>query len=210
MKVCIVAEGCYPYVVGGVSSWIHSMIRSFPNLEFQILAIISNRSLSGKFAYELPENVTQVATIAWGKALGEWAFFTANLFALAAMMTSYWAVAGSFLTNIVDKFNFKSEDDVKTRLFVLACVVIPPFFLAYSGLVSFVDAIYLAGTFGGVIMSVLPVLMLRSARETGDMEPSWQCGWIASVWVQWSMIVLFCGAALYAVLGLFGLLPAAW
>jgi hypothetical protein len=24
------------------------------------------------------------------------------------------------------------------------------------------------------------------------------------------MIVLFCGAALYAVLGLFGLLPAAW
>ena len=59
-------------------------------------------------------------------------------------------------------------------------------------------------------MSVLPVLMLRSARETGDMEPSWQCGWIASVWVQWSMIVLFCGAALYAVLGLFGLLPAAW
>ena len=83
-----------------------------------------------------PENVTQVATIAWGKALGEWAFFTANLFALAAMMTSYWAVAGSFLTNIVDKFNFKSEDDVKTRLFVLACVVIPPFILAYSGLVA--------------------------------------------------------------------------
>lgn len=126
------------------------------------------------------------------------------------MMTSYWAVAGSFLTNIVDKFNFKSEDDVKTRLFVLSCVVIPPFILAYSGLVSFVDAIYLAGTFGGVIMSVLPVLMLRSARKTGDIEPSWQCGWIASAWVQWSMIVLFCGAALYAVLGLFGLLPAAW
>ena len=29
MKVCIVAEGCYPYVVGGVSSWINSMIKSF-------------------------------------------------------------------------------------------------------------------------------------------------------------------------------------
>ena len=60
MKICIVAEGCYPYVVGGVSSWIHSIIRSFPNIEFQVLAIISNRSLSGKFAYELPQNVTQV------------------------------------------------------------------------------------------------------------------------------------------------------
>ena len=99
---------------------------------------------------------------------------------------------------------------MKTRLFVLACVVIPPFVLAYSGLVSFVDAIYLAGTFGGVIMSVLPVLMLRSARKTGDLEPSWQCGWIAAAWVQWLMIILFCGAAVYAVLGLFGMLPAAW
>ena len=28
MKVCIVAEGCYPYVVGGVSGWINSMIIS--------------------------------------------------------------------------------------------------------------------------------------------------------------------------------------
>ena len=60
MKICLVAEGCYPYVVGGVSSWIHSMIKAFPNIEFSILAIVANRSQSGKFAYELPENVTEV------------------------------------------------------------------------------------------------------------------------------------------------------
>ena len=39
MKVCIVAEGCYPYVVGGVSGWINSMIQSFPNVEFILLTI---------------------------------------------------------------------------------------------------------------------------------------------------------------------------
>ncbi len=60
MRICIVAEGCYPYVVGGVSSWIHSMIRAFPNVEFVVLAIVANRSVSGKFAYELPDNVTEV------------------------------------------------------------------------------------------------------------------------------------------------------
>lgn len=60
MKICIVAEGCYPYVVGGVSGWINSMIKSFPNIEFVVLAIISNRSQSGKFVYELPDNVTEV------------------------------------------------------------------------------------------------------------------------------------------------------
>ena len=60
MKICLVAEGCYPYVVGGVSSWIHSMIKAFPNIEFSILAIVANRSQRGKFVYELPENVTEV------------------------------------------------------------------------------------------------------------------------------------------------------
>ena len=60
MKVCIVAEGCYPYVVGGVSGWINSMIKSFPNVEFILLAIVANRSFRGKFVYELPENLTQV------------------------------------------------------------------------------------------------------------------------------------------------------
>ena len=60
MKVCIVAEGCYPYVVGGVSGWINSLIKSFPNIEFILLAIVANRSQRGKFVYELPENLTQV------------------------------------------------------------------------------------------------------------------------------------------------------
>lgn len=60
MKICLIAEGCYPYVVGGVSSWIHRLIQSFHGQEFIILAIVANRSWSGKFVYELPENVTEV------------------------------------------------------------------------------------------------------------------------------------------------------
>lgn len=157
-----------------------------------------------------PDNVTEVATLAWGQALGTWAFFVANLFALCAMMTSYWAVGGSMLTNIVDMFKFKSENHRPTRLIALVCVALPPFILAYSGLVSFVDAIYLAGTFGGVIMSILPALMLNNARKKGDMEPPWKCGWYASHWVQAVIIILFCAAALYAILDLAGLLPSAW
>lgn len=60
MKICIVAEGCYPYVVGGVSGWINSMIKSFPKVEFIVLAIVSGRSQSGKFVYDLPQNVSAV------------------------------------------------------------------------------------------------------------------------------------------------------
>lgn len=60
MKVCMVCEGCYPYVVGGVSGWVHSIIQSFPDIEFNVLAICADRSIRGKFVYELPENLTQV------------------------------------------------------------------------------------------------------------------------------------------------------
>ena len=60
MRICIIAEGCYPYVVGGVSGWVHSIIQTFPKQEFILLTIIASRDLSGKFAYELPENVTEV------------------------------------------------------------------------------------------------------------------------------------------------------
>lgn len=60
MKVCLIAEGCYPYVVGGVSSWIHNIIKLFPNIEFKLVAIITDRSVSGKFIYEIPGNLTEI------------------------------------------------------------------------------------------------------------------------------------------------------
>ena len=60
MRICFVAEGCYPYAVGGVSSWIDGMIRSFPNVEFVLLTIVADRKIRGDFAYRLPENVTEV------------------------------------------------------------------------------------------------------------------------------------------------------
>lgn len=63
MKVCIIVEGCYPYVVGGVSNWVHSLIKQFPDDEFIVQTIIADRDLSGKFVYDLPDNVTEVREI---------------------------------------------------------------------------------------------------------------------------------------------------
>ena len=60
MRICIVAEGSYPYTMGGVSSWADDLICSFPEHEFVILSVISSRALRGKFAYTLPDNVTEV------------------------------------------------------------------------------------------------------------------------------------------------------
>jgi len=55
--VCILIEGTYPYVSGGVSSWLHDIIRGHPELSFSILNIGSHVGVYGKPRYVLPDNV---------------------------------------------------------------------------------------------------------------------------------------------------------
>ena len=60
MKICLLAEGCYPYVAGGVSSWIQMLIQGLPQHEFVIVAIGAEKKQRGKFKYTLPDNVTEI------------------------------------------------------------------------------------------------------------------------------------------------------
>ncbi len=64
MKVVLFIEGCYPYFVGGVSTWTHSLIESMPDVEFVVQTIIVDKKQMGKFVYQLPSNVTAVHEIA--------------------------------------------------------------------------------------------------------------------------------------------------
>jgi polysaccharide biosynthesis protein PelF len=63
MKVCIIAEGSYPYITGGVSSWIHSLISNMPEHEFIIYAIGAQGSSKGKFKYKIPGNVSSISEV---------------------------------------------------------------------------------------------------------------------------------------------------
>ena len=77
MRVCLIVEGSYPYVTGGVSSWIHTLIQSMPEIEFVIYAIAAQTSQKGKFKYSLPSNLVEVHEVfldshvdskaSWGK-----------------------------------------------------------------------------------------------------------------------------------------------
>ena len=40
VDVCLIVEGAYPYVSGGVSSWVHGLIRRQPDLRFCVVAIL--------------------------------------------------------------------------------------------------------------------------------------------------------------------------
>lgn len=63
MRICLILEGSYPYVAGGVSSWMHDIIKRMPQHEFVIWAIGANESSKGKYAYELPSNVVHVEEV---------------------------------------------------------------------------------------------------------------------------------------------------
>lgn len=39
MRICLVLEGSYPYVHGGVSTWMHSYIQAMPEHEFVLWVI---------------------------------------------------------------------------------------------------------------------------------------------------------------------------
>ncbi|MGE5397284.1 MAG: GT4 family glycosyltransferase PelF [Chitinophagales bacterium] len=60
MKICLITEGSYPYVMGGVSSWIQMLISSMPQHEFLIYTIGAEEKYRGVFKYDLPDNITAV------------------------------------------------------------------------------------------------------------------------------------------------------
>jgi len=55
--VCMITEGSYPYVVGGVSTWVHDLISSMPDISFAVMHIGVSKDLAGEVRYKLPANV---------------------------------------------------------------------------------------------------------------------------------------------------------
>lgn len=63
MRVCIMAEGCYPYVTGGVSVWLQNLILSMPQHEFAVLAICADSSMRGRYGFKFPGNLTMLREV---------------------------------------------------------------------------------------------------------------------------------------------------
>lgn len=58
--VTLLLEGTFPYVSGGVSSWVNEIIRGFPELRFAVVFIGSRAEDYGEMKYSLPKNVVSL------------------------------------------------------------------------------------------------------------------------------------------------------
>ena len=58
VDVMLLLEGTYPFVSGGVSSWVAQILAGFPRLSFAVIFLGSRRQDYGEIKYTLPDNVT--------------------------------------------------------------------------------------------------------------------------------------------------------
>ena len=61
LSVCIVLEGSYPFITGGVSAWVHDLIKNIPEIDFSLYTL--SPEAGQELHYELPGNVTEVRDV---------------------------------------------------------------------------------------------------------------------------------------------------
>lgn len=63
MRICFICEGSYPFVAGGVSSWLHDLISNMPQNDIVIWAIGAQEEQGNHYAYTIPVNVVAVQEV---------------------------------------------------------------------------------------------------------------------------------------------------
>ncbi len=53
----LLCEGTYPYISGGVSSWVHTLISGLKEFTFGIIFLGASKEIYGDIKYKIPENV---------------------------------------------------------------------------------------------------------------------------------------------------------
>ncbi|WP_020519042.1 GT4 family glycosyltransferase PelF [Catelliglobosispora koreensis] len=65
MRVALINEGTYPYVLGGVSTWCDQLVRGLTGVTWNLVTMIGPASLTP--ALELPDNVASLTAVpVWG------------------------------------------------------------------------------------------------------------------------------------------------
>ena len=82
--VCLLLEGTYPYTPGGVSSWVHNLIRDMGDLTFHVVSLLPGRELPPP-RYELPPNLVALTPV-FVRALPEGASWIWRMDALFAAL----------------------------------------------------------------------------------------------------------------------------
>lgn len=59
--IALILEGTYPFIRGGVSSWVHQIISGLPEIEFALIFIGDKKENYSELKYSLPDNVVHLS-----------------------------------------------------------------------------------------------------------------------------------------------------
>ncbi len=89
--ICLLLEGTYPFVAGGVSSWVHHLVSQISDLTFGIMHISPKVGFFGeKHAYKMPDNVIALQEIGLDCPKRNYSFFDRGS---PAAVRSFWKFA---------------------------------------------------------------------------------------------------------------------
>ena len=61
--VCLILEGTYPYIVGGVSTWVHALIGGLPQFDFSLVHLAARAERERAPKFDLPPNLREIVTV---------------------------------------------------------------------------------------------------------------------------------------------------
>lgn len=57
LDVVFLCEGTYPFISGGVSSWIHGLLEAMPDVKFGLVFLCPSRATERKLKFKVPDNL---------------------------------------------------------------------------------------------------------------------------------------------------------
>jgi len=101
--------------------------------------------------------VTEVAIIGWGRAIGNWAAVTGSIFIFVAILTSYWATSYALAIIFVERLKWQYR-------YSWLIATLPTLFLALPGLTGFLGFMRIAGGAIAILVALLVIPALRTSR----------------------------------------------
>ncbi len=120
-------------------------------------------SITTLMAWLVSHPVTPIAISGWGSAVGDWALVLGSLVVFLSMLTSYWAFSYALAVILQERIEMNFR-----RAWLIATV--PTLVIAVTGLTNFLGFMRLTGGLSAVLIAVLVIPMLRSARKRSSIQ----------------------------------------
>jgi len=109
------------------------------------------------------KEITELAIIGWGNAIGPWAITMGSGFVFLAIITSYWSTSYALAIVIEERLNWDY------RLCWLAATL-PTLVLAMAGITGFLGFMRIAGGLLAVLISIMVIPAYRGSKKYGTNQ----------------------------------------